>query len=92
MNVGRARKPFAWLALALVAATPRGAGAFPHVVQAGETLWMLSARLQAAGPARRPRPDAPLAREKKGVVGRLFAAVFAGVRSRIARGDNGRLQ
>jgi hypothetical protein len=47
-------------------------------VQAGETLWMLSARLQAAGPARRPRPDAPLAREKKGVVGRLFAAIFAG--------------
>ena len=47
-------------------------------VQAGETLWMLSARLQAAGRVRRPRPDAPLEREKKGAVGRLFAAIFAG--------------
>ena len=47
-------------------------------VQAGETLWMLSARLQAADRPRPRRSNRPLAREKKGAIGRLFAAILAG--------------
>jgi len=47
-------------------------------VQAAETLWVLAARLQAAARPRRRRPGAPLAKARKGAVGRLFAAILAG--------------
>jgi hypothetical protein len=47
-------------------------------VQAGEALWMLSARRHGADRARSRRPAAPLAEEKKGAIGRVFAAILAG--------------